>query len=241
MKHPTALFFDLDETLLDDERCWRIAVSLACRELRSRHPSIDSGALEQAYLENSARIWTAFGSVPRTRSGSSSARDLRLMVWSYVLDGFGASVAGLAEDAVDTYERHRRGNYVCFPEVLPVLQRLRGRLPIAVITNGPGDGQREKLDLTGLMPLFDFIVASADIGVSKPDAAIFQFALDKLGVAPEHVWHVGDNLHVDVAGARNAGLTAVWLNRNGAARSPEHPEPHVEIRSLTELLEYIEP
>ena len=66
--------------------------------------------------------------------------------------------------------------------------------------------------------------------------AIFQLALDKLGVEPENVWHIGDSLASDVAGAKASGLTAVWLNRHGAVRKEDDPQPDHEIASLAELL-----
>lgn len=56
-----------------------------------------------------------------------------------------------------------------------------------------------------------------------------------LAVSADGAWYVGDSLHTDVAGARAAGLTAVWLNRLGSERKADDPEPDLEIESLTEL------
>jgi HAD superfamily hydrolase (TIGR01549 family) len=236
-----AIFFDLDDTLLDDDRCWRAAVSLTCTELASRYPSVDRARVESSYLENSARLWATFGSAPRAASGSSTARDLRLAVWQTVLDGCGVDAPGLAGDVVDAYERHRRQTYACFADARPVIQRLKQRLRLAVITNGPSEGQREKLDVTGLTPLFDLVVVSSDLGVGKPDAAIFRFALDELGLDPACVWHVGDSLVTDVGGARNAGLGSVWLNRHRLSRAEDAPSPDHEIATLTELIDLMGP
>jgi putative hydrolase of the HAD superfamily len=242
-----AVFFDLDDTLLDDDRCWRVAVSLTCTELALRHPSVERVTLETSYLENSPRLWATFGSAPRTASGSSAAHDLRLAVWETVLDACGVEAPGLAGEAVEGYERHRRETYVCFADVRPVIQRLRERVRVAVITNGPSEGQREKLDLTGLTSLLDLVVVSGDLGVGKPDAAIFRFALDHLGLDPAYVWHVGDSLVNDVGGARNAGLGSVWLNRRRPhptswgtpAPTEDTPSPDHEIATLTELVELL--
>lgn len=242
-----AIFFDLDDTLLDDDRCWRVAVSLTCTELALRYPSIDRVMLETSYLETSPRLWATFGSAPRTASGSSAARDLRLAVWQTVLDGCGVGAPDLPGEAVETYERHRRESYVCFADALPVIQRLRERLRLAVITNGPSEGQREKLDITGLTPFLDLVVVSSDLGVGKPDAAIFRFALNHFGLDPACVWHVGDSLVNDVGGARNAGLGSVWLNRRRPhptawgtlATAKDTPSPDHEIATLTELVELL--
>ena len=111
----------------------------------------------------------------------------------------------------------------------------RARVPLALITNGASDDQREKLRALGIEQCFGGIVISGEVGVAKPDPAAFAIALDALAVGPQGVWHVGDNLATDVAGARAAGLTAVWLNRTGRLRSEQEPAPDIEIRSLSEL------
>ena len=86
---------------------------------------------------------------------------------------------------------------------------------------------------------FDVVVISGEVGFAKPDASIFRLALNKLPVEPENVWHVGDSLTTDVAGAKAAGLTAVWLNRSGLVRRESDPEPDLEIRSLSNLMAFI--
>jgi putative hydrolase of the HAD superfamily len=79
-------------------------------------------------------------------------------------------------------------------------------------------------------------VVSGDIGVGKPDPAIFRAALEKLELDPERVWHVGDSLEADIAGAHAAALgTAVWMNRHGAERPDGSPKPHHEISTLLHL------
>jgi ribonucleotide monophosphatase NagD (HAD superfamily) len=69
----------------------------------------------------------------------------------------------------------------------------------------------------------ELVLASTDVNTGKPQAAIFEHALRRLALEPSQAWHVGDGLHTDVAGALNAGLTAVWLNCHGAQREDHHP------------------
>jgi putative hydrolase of the HAD superfamily len=231
-----AIFFDLDDTLLDDDRGWRVSVAATGADIEGLYPQIDGAALAAAYTANSERMWRQFGNAPRTAEGLTSTRDLRLAIWRAVIQDFVASPTDLADEILDIYERHRRANYACFPEVLPLLERLSSDYAMAVITNGPSEGQREKLAVTGLDRYFQLVVTSNDIGVGKPDRAIFSHALDTLGFSTGSALHVGDSLEADVAGALNAGLTAVWLNRRRAQREDHHPMPHHEITSLSELL-----
>ena len=87
----------------------------------------------------------------------------------------------------------------------------------------------------GIEHRFATVVVSGEVGVAKPDPAVFGLVLGALGVGPERVWHVGDSLEADVAGARAAGLTAVWLNRARTPRPAGAPEPDHEISSLAQF------
>jgi len=119
-----------------------------------------------------------------------------------------------------------------YPEVPDVLARLRaGGARLAVVSNWDVS-LHDVLERTGLRPLVDAVVISAELGVAKPDPAIFRAALDRLGAAPDGAVHVGDSLEHDVAGARAAGLEAVLVARNGAAA----PDDVRTVASLTELV-----
>jgi len=119
-----------------------------------------------------------------------------------------------------------------YPEVPGVLARLRaGGARLAVVSNWDVS-LHDVLERTGLRALVDAVVISAELGVAKPDPAIFRAALDRLGVGPDGALHVGDSLEDDVAGARAAGLEAVLVARNGAVA----PEGVRAVRSLAELV-----
>jgi putative hydrolase of the HAD superfamily len=81
---------------------------------------------------------------------------------------------------------------------------------LAVVTNGPVEWQSRKLRTLGLADYFDDVLISEAEGISKPDTRIFARALERCGVAPHEAMFVGDHPEIDVAGARAAGLVAVW-------------------------------
>ena len=112
----------------------------------------------------------------------------------------------------------------------------RARILFALITNGASDTQRDKLRVLDIEHWFDTVIISGEVGIAKPDAAAFGFARTELTVEGETVWHVGDNLATDVAGAKAADITAVWLNRSRGSRQESDPEPDIEIHSLSTLL-----
>jgi putative hydrolase of the HAD superfamily len=103
-----------------------------------------------------------------------------------------------------------------FPEVPDVLKRLRAAGLRLVVVSNWDVSLHERLEETGLAPLLDGAVASAELGAAKPDRAIFARALALAGgVAPGEAVHVGDDPDADVAGARAAGIRPVLVRRDG--------------------------
>jgi putative hydrolase of the HAD superfamily len=119
-----------------------------------------------------------------------------------------------------------------YPDAAPALSTLRSRgLSIVVVSNWD-HSLHERLAETGLAPLVDGAVASAELGHAKPDRAIFEHALALAGADAGSALHAGDAPEEDVAGALAAGLRAVLVARDGPP--PAAPEVPV-IRSLAEL------
>ena len=82
----------------------------------------------------------------------------------------------------------------------------------------------------------EFILISESVRAYKPHRLVFERALERLGLAPHEVLHVGDSDVDDVKGAKEAGLRVAWVNRDGRARRPDVPPPDFEIRDLSQLL-----
>ena len=122
-------------------------------------------------------------------------------------------------------------------DVRPSLARFRAAgLRLAVVSNANGT-LRLLLERLGLAPAFDVILDSAEEGVEKPDARLFRRALERLGGDAATAVHVGDIYHVDVVGARAAGVRPVLLDEAGLYPDADCPR----VRSLTELAGHFEP
>ena len=120
-----------------------------------------------------------------------------------------------------------------YPDVAPALAALAARgLRLAVISNWD-DRLRPLLEALGLARHFQPIIVSGELGVHKPDPAIFAQALAGLGLPAAAVLHVGDHPEEDIAGATRAGLTAVRIQR-----AAQTPAPHT-ITSLEELVRWL--
>ncbi len=121
--------------------------------------------------------------------------------------------------------------FVAFPEVPAALAALRAEGWRLVVVSNWDVSLHERLAETGIAPLVDAAVASAELGVAKPDAAIFRHALRVAGAPAEGSWHAGDSVEADVEGARAAGLRPVLVARDGEPAPAGVPA----IATLTEL------
>ena len=103
---------------------------------------------------------------------------------------------------------------------MPALRALRAAGVRLVAASNWDVSLHEQLDRTGLTPLLDGAISSAEVGAPKPDPEIFVRALALAGAAPEEALHVGDDVEADVGGALAAGLEPVLIDRDGSLEAP---------------------
>ena len=125
-----------------------------------------------------------------------------------------------------------RQQVTLYPDVPDALDRLARRFPLIAVTNG-----NSELDRVGLDGVFQDSLSAFRIGVAKPHPKIFLAACERLGVEPGRVLHTGDDLMLDVNGALDAGLQAVWLRREVGMEEPAPPlkAPYRVFDNLTRL------
>jgi len=252
-----AVLFDLDDTLLWDERSVKEAFEAVCRYARER-TGADPDKLEQSVRREARALYESYETWPftqriginpfeglwaRFREGEQEefrklealAPAYRRESWIRGLRGIGIEDERLGEELAERFPAERRARPFVYDETFEVLDRLRGRYKLLLLTNGSPDLQREKLaGVPELAPYFDHIVISGEFGDGKPAASIFRHALALLGIGPVDAVMVGDKLTTDILGANTVGIDSVWINRHGLERSGEI-EPAYEIRSLRDL------
>ncbi len=115
----------------------------------------------------------------------------------------------------ENFKRHYVSPF--FSCVKDVLVELSSRYKVALLSNTMSDQPRLLLQEADLDKYFDAIYCSRDLGVRKPNPEIFDIVLTELGVHPLNTVHVGDNVEADMYGARDSGITGVWI------KSPDQP------------------
>jgi haloacid dehalogenase superfamily, subfamily IA, variant 3 with third motif having DD or ED/haloacid dehalogenase superfamily, subfamily IA, variant 1 with third motif having Dx(3-4)D or Dx(3-4)E len=129
-----------------------------------------------------------------------------------------------------------RNTVELYPDALPALERITTRWPVASLTNGNAD-----LERIGIHMHFAHRVCARDCGAAKPDVRIFHAAVERLGVAPGEILHVGDDPRLDVLGARDAGLRTAWINRERRAWPDElGAPPDLDLADLAQLADWLE-
>lgn len=250
-----AVLFDLDDTLVVEQASAEAALLATCaaaqkkygirpeelsETVQQRARELLEGCPARAYcmsigLGPREGLWARFeGDEPNLKILRQWAPAYRLKVWSETLAEFGIKDNPLAEHLSEIFQNERRSRHIAYPDAESTVKQLQGRYILAIVSNGPADMQLEKLTGSGLRGYFDVVVIAGQIGAAKPDTKIFKAVLEQLGLKAEETIMVGNKLATDISGAQQAGIKAVWLNRDRKERS-DSAEPDYEISNLNEL------
>ena len=204
-----AVFFDLDDTLFDHQYSRRCGLEVL-RTMQSALRGADIHAMERYHEQ---LIWSDY---ERVLSGEIPIHDAMTQRICALCDHFGHPLdpAGIPA-TVRNYDAAYRGNRRAVPGSRELLEALRGRVKIGIITNGFTALQNEKIAICGIAPFIDILVISEEAGYRKPDRRIFEKALALAGTSPAESCFIGDSWNVDIVPAAAYGMKAVWLNRYG--------------------------
>ena len=230
-----AVLFDLDATLMDHDAA-RVAGF-------ATHVAEWLGEMQPSELERLDEEWRRLETLhyEQYASGECSAAEQRRRRVRGMHDALERALPSESEaDAwFAGYLDHYRAQWRAFEDVVPALEALGSTHPdlaLGIVTNGEGEPQRAKLAAIGLADRFATVVASGEVGLAKPDAAIFALACERLGVEPAQTAHVGDRLDFDAQAASAAGLHGIWLDRLGTQRAPRELTRIATLRELPAVL-----
>lgn len=214
------LCLDMDDTLIATEAGAPRRFEDAARAIRRIRPEIAAGAIEEAVAR-------------RLAADPNHGRFLNFT------NDLGITAADELQVVRDAYFETMPEGTELFEGVHEILDALRKRFRLAIITNGPSELQRRKVAHFDLEHRVDWIVVSGELGVDKPDPAIFEHTLRLAGVDAALAAHVGDSLLSDVAGANRAGLLPIWVETHFPRDHPEGDEftPAATIQHVRELLD----
>jgi len=225
-----AIIFDFGQTLVDSANGFRTAEKEAQAKLfRNLNP-----AVENDFLDVYRQVRKKFH-----RQSNFS----RKSIWQEVYQCFSSIPdMGLLEKWENQYWDTVKAKTKLFPETARILEALCSRYQIAMITNTQGQtstGAHRISQFPELEKYFAVIIVAGEGGIPpKPHPAPFEMCLKKLGVSPFEALYVGDDYRIDIRGARDSGLHAVWLKHHSVQRTwPQVKTSVPVIARLDELLE----
>ena len=228
LDHPiTDIFFDLDHTLWDFEKNSALTYEQIFRE---QEITVTLPDFLEIYIPLNLQYWKMY------REGRINKESLRYERLKTVFDQLKYAIS----DAqilllADEYIRHLSSKTHLMPHSIEILEYLKGKYRLHIITNGFREVQHRKLENSRLTPYFIEVIDSERAGVKKPDPKIFEMALEVAEVPAQRALMIGDSLEADIIGSRKAGLQALHFN--------VHNEPLHEycpiIHHLQEIKSYL--
>lgn len=254
-----AIMFDLDDTLLWDEKSIEKAFEATCKiatdkyniEPEQLEASVRSAA-EAPYRTNDTyefvsnigigtfeSFWGEFTDEGKEFEKLRNMQaDYRMTAWSEGLKALGIDDKELASELATTFPNERRKHIYLYEETLEVLNQLKDNYKLLMLTNGAPSLQHEKLSLSPeLSPYFDHIVISGEFGEGKPEPAIFEHSINLLEVDKNETIMVGNNPNSDILGATRTGIDSIWINHHN--ETIEDVTPTYEVKRLKDIIRII--
>ncbi|HEL2460597.1 MULTISPECIES: HAD-IA family hydrolase [unclassified Streptococcus] len=199
-----ALIFDVDDTLYDQIQPFERALE--------RHIEVAREQIEPLYLCFRRYADEVFKA---TATGKMSLKDSHIYRMKHALADFGYQVSDATALAIQIDYDYFQGQIELspvFPEIFSWCQA-QG-ITMGIITNGPYKHQLRKIRTMGLVNWFELehVLISGQVGITKPNPAIFQLMEERLGMSGEDICYLGDSFENDIIGAKTAGWQAVWFN-----------------------------
>lgn len=224
------IFFDLDHTIWDFDKNAQETLHELYLQYKLEELGLASAeTFISTYTENNHSLWADY------HVGKISKETLRAERFSRTFIQLGVHPEKIPQQFEDDYVRmtpHKKNLFLGSEKVLGYLKQ---KYTLHIISNGFKESTLIKMEVSGLNPYFTNVIISEDVGVNKPDKAIFEYALDKAKARKEESIMIGDSIEADIRGAQGFGMKAIYFN----PLKKELPEDvQWQITHLEELLSH---
>lgn len=215
------LFLDLDDTILDFQKAERLALAKT---------------LEAFGLSSADTVLTRYNQINREHWERLERKELtreQVLVGRFAALFQEMGLSADAERAAGAFEENLSQGHYFLQGAVEALQSLSKKYKLYLASNGTAKVQARRLKSAGIIPYFQEIFVSQEIGANKPDPAYFSACFARIpGFRKERAMMVGDSLTSDILGGIQAGIATCWVN-------PHHKtgeiHPDYEIESITQL------
>lgn len=227
MENITDIFFDLDHTLWDFEKNSALAFE---KVLRKHNINVNLDDFLEHYIPLNLKYWELYRHEKVTQE---------VLRYGRLKDTFDLLHYEIDDATIDLLSKEYihylpQFNHL-FEGTIEVLDYLKPKYKLHIITNGFQEVQAGKMKNSGIDKYFQTITNSEMAGVKKPNPKIFEYALSKANVEKQHSIMIGDCIDADVNGALNFGIDAIHFNENKI----EIPNHIKQVNHLIELKKYL--
>ncbi len=221
------VFFDLDRTLWDFDASAEVAFERIYEKYDLKSLGIPSAhEFHEVYHPLNEQLWVLYRSDQITKDELNRIRFLK------PLEHYGIHDVDLADHLSEDYVYWSPRIVRLVPGTMELLDYLKPKYHLHLITNGFQEVQHTKLSGSGLEPYFETLTVSEEVGVKKPNPEIFYYALRKAHATAEESLVIGDEMAVDIDGARAASIDQIFFNPSGESVEGERT---YEVRNLLEI------
>jgi putative hydrolase of the HAD superfamily len=220
------IFFDLDRTLWDFDSNSRAALMDVFEKHNLQRHFESPEIFIHGYHKHNELLWD------RYRQGNIKKELLRSLRFDLTLRDVEIIDQELAKSIGEDYLQLSTEKTILFPYTHEILTYLQAKYPLYILTNGFRETQFSKMKNCGLSKYFQHVFTSETIGFNKPHPKIFQWALSSVNGKKEECLMIGDDMEVDILGAKSCGMDGVFFNPD---KLITNAKATFEIRSLIEL------
>ncbi len=221
------LLFDADNTLLDYNKSEKKAFAESC----NYYNILVTPILTERYQQINKYLWSEF------EKGNITSKKLRIRRFRFLFEDFNIKIK--PKDFSNRYLDKLSRTSFLIDGALEILNSLKEKTELAIITNGIKFVQNGRLKASKLDSYFKEIIISEDVGTAKPDKIFFDYTLNKINFTTKNeILIIGDSLSSDIKGGINAGIDTCWFNpnQNGNITSIK---PTYEINNLNDIIKII--
>lgn len=234
MKDIKLLIFDLDNTLINYGGLTKPSWELTCQKLVEKYDiSLDYKIISNEIVRVNDELWNDEDKRPK---GNFSFNEVRRNIVKEALLHLNMNDKEIIDFLVENYSYYKHKAVHVFDDTFDTLISLKERgYILALLTNGDGEFQREKIHRFHLEPFFDGIFIDGEQGVGKPEKQAYYNVLNRFLVDPNQACVIGDHYIWEVIAPIKYGLHAVFVNRDQSVHDDNKAD--AEIYNLKELLD----
>ena len=225
------IFFDLDRTLWDFDAAAEVAFERIYEKYELKKLGIPSAhEFHEVYHPLNEQLWVLYRADQITKDELNRTRFLK------PLEHYGIHDTALADHLSEDYVYWSPRIVRLVPGTIELLDYLKPKYHLHLITNGFQEVQHTKLSGSGMEPYFETLTVSEEVGVKKPNPEIFLYALRKANATAQESIVIGDEMAVDIDGARAVGIDQIFFNPSGIEVEGKRT---FEVKSLVEIMQIL--